>query len=271
MYKIGEFSRLSRVSVKTLRYYDEVGLLRPSEVDRWTGYRYYAAVQLPRLHRILALKDMGFSLEEIAALLDDDLAAEDLRGMFKAKRAETAAAAREAAERLARVEARLRLIENQEDPMSQNEVVIKKVEDVRCATIRETIPSYPEQGHLWGELMGHLTANNYKAGGPCFTLYHDECYKEKDVDAEVCEPIAAAVPEAGRVKVRVVPGAAQMACLIHKGPYTGLSAAYGIIMKWIEEHGYHIVGPDREVYLVAMDKAKDPADYVTEIQVPVTK
>ena len=102
MFKIGEFSRLSRVPVKTLRYYDEVGLLKPADVDPLTGYRYYAATQLPRLHRLLALKDLGFTLQEIAALLADDLSAEEMRGMLKAKRLEIEGRAQEERERLAR-------------------------------------------------------------------------------------------------------------------------------------------------------------------------
>ena len=126
MIKIGDFSRLSQVSVKTLRYYDEVGLLKPVEVDRFTGYRYYSFDQLPRLNRVLALKDLGFSLEQIAQALDEGLTPDQLRGMLRLKRAEIQQRVEEEQERLARVEARLRQIE-QEAMMSNYDVVIKKV------------------------------------------------------------------------------------------------------------------------------------------------
>src|SRR5512136_2288564 len=127
MLKIGDLSKLSRVSVKTLRYYDEVGLLRPAQVDRFTGYRYYSFDQLPRLNRILALKDLGLSLEQIAQLLNEGLAPAQLRGMLRMKQAELELQVQEEQERLARVEARLRQIE-QENNMSTCDVVIKKIE-----------------------------------------------------------------------------------------------------------------------------------------------
>src|SRR5512143_322161 len=113
MFKIGDFSKLSQVSVKALRYYDELGLLKPVEVDRFTGYRYYSADQLPRLHRILALKDLGLSLEQIAQLLDDDLPAAQLRGMLRLKQVELRAQMQEEQARLARVAARLNQIEQE--------------------------------------------------------------------------------------------------------------------------------------------------------------
>jgi len=270
MFKIGEFSKLSRVSVKALRLYDELGLLPPAAVDKWTGYRYYEAGQLGRLHRILALKDLGFSLGEIGELLRGELSGEELRGVMKAKHAEVAARAREAQDRLALVEARLAALE-QEETMSAYEVVLKEVPAVRVAAVRDLIPNYPTQGHLWDELMGHIHRHGVKWGAaPCFTLYHDECYKEKDVDAEAAEPITGPCPETDRVKVREVAGGL-MACAVHKGPYDGLYGAYEAILRWAEANGYRSVGPDRDVYLVGPADTKDPAEYVTEVQEPVAK
>src|SRR5512136_2701540 len=117
MLKIGDLSKLSRVSVKTLRYYDETGLLKPTQVDRFTGYRYYSFDQLPRLNRILALKDLGFALEQIAQLLSEDLPAAQLRGMLRLRQAELSQHVQDELDQLTRVEARLRQIE-QEDTMS---------------------------------------------------------------------------------------------------------------------------------------------------------
>src|SRR5688500_12216183 len=108
MIKIGEFSKLVQVPVPTLRYYDQVGLLKPSEVDRFTGYRYYSASQLPRLHRILALKGLGFSLEQIAAVLEAGLTPEEMRGMLRLRHAQISQQLSDMENQLVEVEARLR-------------------------------------------------------------------------------------------------------------------------------------------------------------------
>ena len=137
MFKIGDFSKLSQVSVKTLRYYDEIGLLRPSEIDRFTGYRYYAASQLSRLNRILLLKGLGLSLDQIGRLLESDLPPDQLRGMLKLRRAEIERSIEEEEARLARVAALLTQIEQESISMSNYDVVIKKVPPVRIASIRD--------------------------------------------------------------------------------------------------------------------------------------
>ncbi len=140
MIKIGDFARLSQVSIVTLRHYDELGLLTPISVDPFTGYRYYAVEQLPRLNRILALKDLGFSLEQIKSALTDDLTPEQLRGMLKLKRAEVEQQLAHDQERLARIEARLRQIE-QEATMPDYDVVLKIAPSQLVAARRVTIPT----------------------------------------------------------------------------------------------------------------------------------
>ena len=125
MIRIGDFSKLSRVSIKTLRYYDEMGLLKPVEVDRFTGYRYYDFHQLPRLYRILALKELGFSLEEISRFLEENLSTEELRGMLKLRQAEIRQRVKEETLRLEQVEHWLRQTQ-QENFMSKYDVVLKE-------------------------------------------------------------------------------------------------------------------------------------------------
>ena len=142
MIRIGDFSRLSRVSIKTLRYYDEMELFKPIEVDRFTGYRYYSVSQLPRLNRILALRDLGLSLEQIAQVLDEGVSPEQLRGMLRMKRVELQQHIADEQERLARVEARLNIIEL-EDTMPDYDVVIKQIEPQLVAGVRDTLASYP--------------------------------------------------------------------------------------------------------------------------------
>jgi DNA-binding transcriptional MerR regulator len=136
MLKIGDFSRLGQVSIDTLRHYDTLGLLKPAEVDPSTGYRYYAYQQLGRLHRILALKDIGLSLEQIAPMLEGDVSAEQLKGMLKLKRVEIAEHIDTEHERLARVEARLKQIEI-ESSFSAHDVILKDVRPQLVASIRK--------------------------------------------------------------------------------------------------------------------------------------
>jgi effector-binding domain-containing protein len=279
MIRIGDFSKLSRVSIKTLRFYDEMGLLKPVSVDRINGYRYYEFGQLPRLHRILALKDLGFSLEQIGQLLDEGLTPEQMRGMLILRRAEIRQRVEEELERLERVEARLRQIE-QEDSMPKYEVVIKKVESLKVASVRGVVPTPPEQGPLWEELGGYLVAKHIRTIGPCLTLYHDDEYKERDWDLEVCEPIDINLPETSRVKVRTLPAVDTMACTVHHGPFTTINEAYQALMKWVEANGYRICGPSREVYLREAERnteggpvlvSQGDPETITEVQIPVEK
>lgn len=273
MFKIGDFSKLSQVSVKTLRYYDELGLLKPVEVDRFTGYRYYSADQLPRLNRILALKDLGLSLDQIATLLHDNLPAEQMRGMLRLKQVEARERMEEEQARLARVEARLRQIE-QEGKMPTYEMVIKSVPAIRVASVRGLIPTYSQQGQLWGELEPYLAQNGVRPCGPCFAIYHDTEYKERDVDAEVCEPIDASVNLHGndRIKVYDLPAVNTMLSVVHKGPFNTIGQAIQARIKWMQENGYRFCGPDREIYIKFGEPLRqDDPSYVTENQIPVEK
>ena len=157
MFKIGEFSKLSHVTVKTLRYYDRIGLLKPATVDRFTSYRYYSADQLPRLNRILALKDLGLSLDQITRLLDEALSPDQIRGMLRLKQVELREQLEEEQTRLDRVEHRLRQIEK-EGTMPEYQVVIKKVEPQLIASIRDMLFLYPllELSLFQDEDVSHL-------------------------------------------------------------------------------------------------------------------
>ena len=271
MIRIGDFSKLSRVPVKTLRYYDQMNLLKPVEVDAFTGYRLYEYSQLSTLNRILALKELGFSLEEIGRLLDDGLSVEQMRGMLKLREAEARQRMQQEAERLKRIEVRLRQIE-QENSMSKYDVVIKSVEEIKIASVRGVVPTPPEQGPLWQELEGYLAMNHVRPISACLTLYHDDEFKERDWDVEVCEPIDAELGESPRIKVRTLPAVDSLACTIHHGPFVTIGVAYSAIGQWITDNGYHITGPCREIYLDTPDNGSQTnPDTVTEIQFPVEK
>jgi len=273
LFRIGDFSRFSRVPVSALRYYADIGLLPPAQVDPETGYRYYSAAQLPRLNRILVLKDLGLALPQIARLLDEAVSPAELRGMLQLKRAEIAQRVEEEQERLGRVEARLRLIE-QEGKMPEQEVVIKALEGTKALIYRTTLTSTDQFGPLWGRSYGALRQRGLDESAPCFTLYLDEEWDPAHFNVELVYPVAGEVPESlpfgeGEVlTVRDIPAVPAAACTIYVGSYDGLSAAYMELGRWIEQNGYRVVGPPREVYLRGADSGQEP---VTELQFPVVK
>ena len=270
MFKIGEFSKLSQVTVKTLRYYDQIGLLQPAEVDRFTGYRQYSASQLPRLNRILALKDLGLSLDQIGQLLEEKLPPDQIRGILRLKQVEIQTQVAEEQARLARVEQRLRQIE-QEETMSAQEVVIKKVPAQAVASVRAVIPTYGDIGQLFGEVFAHLGQHGATPAGPAIGLYYDDEYRERDVDAEAAMPVSSSLPDGDRVKRRKLPAVDTMACIIHEGSFDTLGETFTQVMTWIEANGYRIAGPNREVYIEWAQPGEDPSGNITEIQFPVDK
>jgi DNA-binding transcriptional MerR regulator len=270
VFKIGEFSKLSHVTVKTLRYYDRIDLFKPAEVDRFTNYRYYSASQLPRLNRILALKDLGLSLDQIGQLLDDNLPPEQIRGMLRLKQVEIQEQLEEEQAQLARVEQRLRQIEQEED-MSKQEVALKEIPDQAVASVRDVIPAYGDLDQLFGEAFAYLGQHGINPAGPPIGIYHDEEYRERDADVEIAVPVTDPVPEGEWVKPRRLPAVDEMACLTHQGGYDTIGGAYGQLMGWIEANGYRLSGPPREVYLRGPESGEDASGYVTEIQIPVEK
>src|SRR5215203_4116585 len=188
MIKIGEFSKLVQVPVATLRYYDQVGLLKPIEVDRFTGYRYYSVGQLPRLHRILALKGLGFSLEQIGAVLDEGLTPEQMRGMLRLRHAQISQQLVDMQSQLTEVEVRLNQIER-EDQLSTYDVILKQVEPQLVAMVRATLPSHGAVGTLFPEVYEGIGRHVPEAlgphpgqGGQTLVLCYDTEFKESDVD-----------------------------------------------------------------------------------------
>jgi len=273
MIRIGIFSRISQVPVSTLRYYDSVGLLKAASVDEFTGYRYYTMDQLPRLYRILALKEMGLSLGEIQRMLEEDLPAAEMRGMLRIKQAELRQQLQEGAERLKRLENWLRQIE-QEETMPEYEVIVKKVEPMDVLSIRGVIPNYPDQGALWDELDAYLERHKIHVRPHGVTVYHRE---EPEIDVEVCIPVqdpaaAAGAPLEGRVQFGELAGIETAASTIHSGPLKEIGDGYRALMGWIERQGYRVAGPLREVYLRGPEahSQTDP-QVMVEIQAPVAK
>jgi len=273
VFKIGDFSRLSLVSVKALRYYDEFGLLKPARVDEFTGYRYYSANQLTRLNRILALKDMGLSLEQIALLLDKEPTPDQIRGMLRLKQVELHQQLTEGQARLTRIEAWLQAFE-QEVTMPAYDVVLKKVAPLRVAEARGVAPSMEQLGptldRLFDQVMGYVSQQGVTSVEPSITLYYDTEMRDHDVNVGACMPFEGSLNDGTQVKVNELPAVETMASVIHHGSFSTLNQAYNAILKWIEANGYSISGSNRELNL-EYERGGDQSKFVTEIQFPVEK
>ena len=274
MFKISDFSKLSQVSMRTLRYYDEIGLLKPVHVDSDTGYRYYLVEQLSRLQRILALKDLGFELSQIVQLLDADLPPEQLRGMLRLKQFEIQQRVLAEQERLARIEARLKQLEASETK-SQHEVLLKKVKPQLVASSRTLAANFALKHQFATEMLRTLKQNGVKQTDHLLFIDSDGGYRENDVSVvEVVVPVQSATVgniverSGGRITIRELPGANTMATLLYQGnPYT-IAEAYQPLGGWIQANDYIITGPCRNVCL---QREGELDSYVTEIQFPVEK
>ncbi len=273
MFKIGDFSKICQVPVSALRYYADLGLLVPAQIDRFTGFRYYELDQLPRLNRILALKDMGLSLEEIGRLLNEDVSADEMRGMFRLQQAKIQQQVDDELARLARVAARLREIEK-EGKMPNQDVILKSIEPVHVISIRETIPTPTYVGKLLNEGFGALAQQGIQPAAAPQAIYYDDEFKLTEMDVEVVIPVAASVtqgmlPSDGRAfTVRNLQSISSAACVVHIGSYDTLTTTYQALGKWIEANGYRLAGASREIYLKAQGVDSDP---IVEIQWPVEK
>lgn len=267
MFKIGEFSKLSQIPVKTLRYYHEIGLLTPAHIDTFTGYRYYSAAQLPRLNRILALKELGFTLDQIRPIVDETVSSEQIRGMLMLQQAEVEQSISAENARLRRIESRLKQIEL-EDKMPEYEVVIKQVEPLTVATVRDIMPSYKEVGPLYQELFETIGRNGIAPTGPSMGIYYDDDYKESDVDVAAAVPVAGGSLDSERVVIEELP-AITAASVVRRGPWDDFSPAYQALMQWIQANDYRVVGYNREIYLQGPESGVSPEEYIVEIQFPI--
>ena len=271
MIKIGDFARLSQVSVVTLRYYDEMNLLKPVRVDDFTGYRYYSADQLPRLNRILALKDLGFSLDQIKLMLTDGLSAEQLRSMLTVQKHEVEKRLADEQQRLLRIEARLRQIEL-EDKMPAYDVVLKTVPAMWVATCRVTIPTNDQVPEYlkpaYAKVYDYLRKEGIRDNGLCLTLWHSPADVYENEDAEAVVPVDRMLLGTDDVRVYELPST-QVASVVHQGDFAEFTQGHAALLEWIDANGYKIVGPYREVY-IKHDKS-NLSDTTTEIQFPIEK
>jgi len=270
MLTIGEFARLGQVSPRMLRHYDEIGVLRPERVDPGTGYRSYGVGQLARLHRLVALRDLGFGLEQIRPLLDDELGVEQLRGMLRLRHAQIAQVITDEHDRLRRVEAHLRALEG--NPVN-HDIVIKHTQPLRIAEATANAAGFgPEHlGPVFATLVpavaGHLGSIGTAPG--MAVAYYDEPAEDGAVVVHCGFAVGdSAVADDAVITVVDLP-VVEVASVLHRGSMDTVSATYEGLFRWVDECGYRPIAPSRELYLEWRDD--DESANLTELQLPVTR
>jgi DNA-binding transcriptional MerR regulator len=270
MLTIGDFARLGQVSPRMLRHYDGIGLLSPDHVDPATGYRYYTAHQLARLHRLVALRDLGFNLDQIAPVLDEELTVDELRGMLRMRRAQIEATVEEEQARLRRVEAHLRALEGS-DSMDVNNIVVKHTRPIRIAEAVGTAVGFgnenlgPVFARLLPEVLGELGHVGVRPG---ISVAHYEEYVEDvpfvvHAGFEIGDQSFAGTENVKAVELPV----ARVASVVHRGSMENIVPTYEALVRWIEDSGYRMIGRSRELYHEWHDE--DLTRNVTELQMPI--
>jgi DNA-binding transcriptional MerR regulator len=271
MFSIGEFARHGRVSVRMLRHYDAIGLLRPACVDPASGYRFYQAGQLAELNRIVALKDLGFSLHQVQAILAEQVSAAELRGMLRLRRAEIRAQIEAETTRLARVEARLLTIED-EARVPIDGVVVKHLAPVRVGELTGIAAGYepeaitPVIGSLYCDLWQKMASAEVSAAGPALAYYEDAPAGDGAIVIHAAVPVAAQASQDHGFAVVDLAAVDRAAAIIHHGSMDDVLPTGQALARWIDANGYRSVGYVREVTL---EWNADPDQWVTELQQPI--
>ena len=267
--KIGEFSRLGRVTVRALRHYEEIDLLVPEIVDRATGYRYYSVSQLQKIQSITTLKGLGYSLEEIRDLWEDESHFPTIESLEeKIAECKKELSALKERERMLRA-----IVASQKKLHKMDKVYFEALPAIIVASHRTIIPSYDALGLLCYETIGPEMARlgcECPEPGYCYTIEHGG-YKPQDIDIEYCEKVSAKCADSDIIKFKEIPEVPMAACLKVFGPYDILHQAYTDLFAYLEKEGYSIEGAPRACYVDGIWNQEDPAKWLTIIQVPVTK
>lgn len=269
MFTVGEFSKLAQVSKRFLRYYDEIGLFAPAQIDHANGRRYYSAEQLSTLNRILALKDLGFSLEQIQDMLHEQISADAMQLMLLQRKAEIESQLQAELERIHRIESRLHAIREADKPLN---VVIKHMEAQPVLSARVIAETFDTGLQMMKKIKARFARN--KRYGLCYCICQEGNTVTYNMDLEIgCLVEGNAheevfIAENLRLHYRVLPSVGLMATSVVKGSLDRILAGYGQIGAWAEANGYRPIGLPRELTL-QIPKAVDASDMITEVQFPV--
>ena len=269
MYTIGQFSRIGMISPKTLRFYDEIGLIKPAQVDQWNSYRYYSAEQVADILFINELRGCGFSLEAIKQLIREK-DSESLQKAMIRRRSELDGELQHIFEVRKRIDQKITVLTkggNFMDVINNYHIELKQREPQVIYGIRKQI-GMDKFGTLIEELLVGLTETGLKPIGPTMVFYHECEFNPENADIEVSVPVGESTSE--NKELREIPGGLNITTT-YTGPYREIGKAYAAIMQWMNEHEYKVTGPSCEIHLVNPGNCDDEAKYVTEIWFPVSK
>lgn len=276
MYRIGEFAQLAQVSGRLLRYYDSIGLLSPQRIDPATGYRYYTAQQLVALNRILALKELGLTLDQVARLLQDGVSAEEIRGMLALRKAELEQSLSEEAIRLRQVESRLRQID-EHGAIADYDVVVKSTRAQPWLALRRDFAGMDEAVTVLRDIVQAARARIPDSARDALVVVAHSAFEHEHLDLEIGFALhreigkAVAVPGGMSLRPAELPALPALATLVRRGPNYQSHLAFGALGLWMEANGYAIAGPSREVFLELPFSRPDQEESVVEIQFPVNR
>jgi len=261
-YRIGEFSKITSMTIKSLRFYHEKGVLEPSVVDSQSGYRYYRENDISIAHSIRALRALEFSITEIKAIVDsceDDC---QIRDALRSKAKEIATKIKKYQAMQEGIQEILALNEGNNMNIETNQVLEKQLGDLLVASIRVKA-RYEETGKFIGQL--YKTAGRHAEGKP-INLYWDNSYVENDADIEVCLPVKKAIKAAAPVSTRTLIGGRAVS-IVHKGPYGTQGSSYKAGIDYMTENNLTPTQVPREVFLKGpgMIFKGNPENYLTEI------
>jgi len=273
MIRIGDFSKLSRISIRMLRHYNEIGLLMPSSIDDFTGYRYYSETQLPLANRISALKELGFSLATITEILKVYDNPESLMKFLILKYAEIKEQAESVNRQMLLLETTINRFGKDGNTMNYN--VLKKEMPARyVASVRKIIPNYQSEGMLWEQLMKETAALNMRMTNPsnAIAIFHDEAYKENDVDVEIQISVEGKYVDTENITFKNVEPI-QFVSVTFKGGYEQSPAVSEAIASWAKDNHdlYDFGGAMFNIYHVNPAMEKNPENWVTEACCPINK
>ena len=266
--KIGEFSQMMQVTVKTLRHYEQKGLLLPDEVDEWTGYRYYSIEQMQKLQSIRDLQSLGFSLDEIKDLYDDDSHTPSVRQMDeKIKETEL-----QLNQLIARRNRLLEWKNSRKQITKMEKFNIQALPEIIVASHREVIPNYEALGPMCYEKIGpEMQRLGCKCPKPgyCFTVGHNGEYTPTNIDIEYCEQVEEMGTDSAIIKFKKLPAIPKALCMKHIGPYEKFYESFIETFKYMEQNGYKIAGQPRTSYVDGPWNQDDPEKWVSVIQIPI--
>jgi len=274
MFRIGDFSRIARVSARLLRFYDEIGLLTPAHADQQSGYRYYTVAQLAPLNRILVLKDLGFNLDQVRDIVKSNVGVQELRNMLLLRRNDVEQTLAVESQRLRHIETRIAQLES-DGELSAEDVVVRAEPGHRLLSFRRTVPSFSAARGLIGELrhdVRQLLSKRY----PCtlIAIAHSSQFEQEELDVELGYLLDGGyesnIPPGSKVRLRELEAVERMAVCVRVGLPEDSHLVTAKIGRFLETSGDELAGPSREVFLQAPDPDR-MHEAVVEMQFPIRR